>query len=437
MLRSLASKLVSEGHKGGVEKYARGIRMSTKMQKEQCQKTIDEIFYRQIKMLGEKREFYSDKSTDSEDDTLAKQVAENIKKPVEDKSRRIDMEEDIERSEQQFLEEFKSTTNMFTIPVANTQKVGIKKILKRVSRAPNLQGTITVKVTYISDPEEIENYYKRKLEEELPKNKEKNKRTVDTIEQKLLKISDTKRKKKREGEGDSKKEEKRLLEEKKILEKQQELSQLCLNKVGSGELPTTGAGKIVCGKCGMAGHMKTNRKKCPMFSAESPDSFRAEKEGMVKMEGSKIKLSIEKIQQAAEKKKEEHFYGDYSRPKTISARRRRQVEENPYDDIAFRLIRFDSTRIFINPVKKETYPDYYNIIKNPVDLTSMNAKAKRGEYTSAESFIEDLNRIVENSMLYNGLNHDVTIQASQIKEEGIRLLREKELIVDIPKSSDE
>ena len=432
MLRSLASKMVSEGYKGSVEKYARGIRMSTKMQKEQCQKTIDEIFHRQIRILGEKREFYSDKSTDSDDDTLARQVAENINKPAEDRGKRMDLDEDIERSEKLHLENFKSSTNIFTIPVVNTQKAGVRKILKRVSRMPNLQGTITVKVSYISDPAEIEEYYKRKLEEELPKNKEKTKRTADTLEQRILKIPDAKRKKKRETEGDPKKEEKKLLEEKKFLEKQQELSQSCLNKVGSGEIPSTGAGKIVCGKCGLAGHMKTNRKKCPMFSAESPDSFRAEKEGMVKMEGSKIKLSIEKIQLAAEKKKEEHFYGDYSRPKTISARRRRQVEENPYDDVAFKLIRFDSSRMFINPVKKEAYPDYYHIITHPVDLTSMNAKAKRGEYSSAESFIEDLSQIVENSAMYNGQNHDVTHQAMQIKEEGVRLLREKELLVDIP-----
>ena len=425
--------MVSEGYKGTVEKYARGIRMSTKMQKEQCQKTIDEIFQRQIKILGEKREFYSDKSTDSEDDVLAKQVAENIKKPLEEKGKRIDMDEDIERSEKQHLEEFKNTTNIFT-PITDIPKIGVRKILKRVTRMPNLQGTITIKVSYITDPAEIDNYYKRKEEEDLPKNKERNKRTVDTIEQKLLKISESKKRKKRDTEGDSKKEEKRLLEEKKMLEHQQELSQFCLNKVGSGEIPTTGAGKIVCGKCGMAGHMKTNRKKCPMFSAESPDTFRAEKEGMVKMEGSKIKLSIEKIQQAAEKKKEEHFYADYSRPKTISARRRRQVEENPYDDIAFRLIRFDTTKIYIYPVKKEIYPDYYTLITNPIDLTTINAKAKRGEYNSAQTFIDDLDLMIINSTIYNGLHHDVTLQAVSIKEEGMKLLREKELLVDIPES---
>ena len=213
MLRSLASKMVSEGYKGTVEKYARGIRMSTKMQKEQCQKTIDEIFQRQIKILGEKREFYSDKSTDSEDDVLAKQVAENIKKPLEEKGKRIDMDEDIERSEKQHLEEFKNTTNIFT-PITDIPKIGVRKILKRVTRMPNLQGTITIKVSYITDPAEIDNYYKRKEEEDLPKNKERNKRTVDTIEQKLLKISESKKRKKRDTEGDSKKEEKRLLDEK-------------------------------------------------------------------------------------------------------------------------------------------------------------------------------------------------------------------------------
>ncbi|OMJ72784.1 hypothetical protein SteCoe_28703 [Stentor coeruleus] len=437
MLRSLASRLVSEGYKGGVEKYARGVRMSTKMQKEQCQKTIDSIFQRQIKMLGEKREFFSDKSSDSDNDDLAKQVADKIEKPAEESRKRIDMEEDIERSEQQHLEEFKLTSNAFSIPNNDAPKPGVRKILKRVTRMPNLQGKVTVKITYIADPNEIEAYNKRKTDENQPKVKEKNKRTQDSIEQKLLKITDPKRKKKKEGENDGKKDDKKLLDDKKPSDRTQDLNQQFSNSTNTGEIPTSGAGKIVCGKCGMPGHMKTNRKKCPMFSTESPDNNRAEKEGMVKMEGSKIKLSIGKIQQATEKKKEENLYGDYSRPKTISARRRRPIEENPYDDIAFRLIKFDHTKIFIYPVKKETYPDYYNIIKQPVDLSSINAKAKRGEYTSAQNFIADLDLIIYNSSLYNGMFHDVTDQAKAIKEEGLKLLREKELLVEITEGPSE
>jgi len=256
-------------------------------------------------------------------------------------------------------------------------------------------------------------------------------------QEKVLKINDLKRKKKKDLETDLKKDDKRF-EDKKLQEKNQsELTSLYLTQANSSDLPASGAGKIICGKCGMAGHMKTNRKKCPMYAAESPENFRAEKEGMVKMEGSKIKLSIDKIQQAAEKKKEEHFYGDYSRPKTISARRRRQIEENPYEDIAFKLIRFDDTKLFINPVKKETYPDYYNYIQTPMDLTAINAKAKRGGYTSAQSFIEDLDLIVYNSTLYNGATHDVTHQSITIQQEGLRLLKEKELLIDLPQYSND
>jgi hypothetical protein len=204
----------------------------------------------------------------------------------------------------------------------------------------------------------------------------------------------------------------------------------------TSEPTTSGAGKIICGKCGMAGHMKTNRKKCPLYSAEVPDTSRAEKEGMVKMEGSKIKLSIDKIQQAAEKKKEEQLFGDYNRPKQIPLRRRRQIEENPYENIAFQLKKFDHTRLFINPVKKETYPDYYTHIREPIDLGTMEAKAKRGAYSSAESFISDLDLLVYNSTLYNGPAHDVTQHSIAIKDEGLRLLKEKELLVDLPEADE-
>lgn len=437
MLRNKASKLVSEGYKGGVEKYARGIRMSTKMQKEQCQKTIDEIFMKQVKMLGDKREYNSDKGSDSEDDYLTKQVAENINKVIEEKPSRLEWDEDNEISEKKRLEEFKNATNNFAAVPAYQAKTGMKKVLKRVVKMRNLQGSITVKVNYITDPEEIEEFYKKKAEEEQPKIKEKNEKAMEAIKEKVLKINDLKRKKKKDLDVDLKKDEKRFEDKKPQEKNNSELASLYLTQANSSELPTSGAGKIICGKCGMAGHMKTNRKKCPMYAAESPENFRAEKEGMVKMEGSKIKLSIDKIQQAAEKKKEEHFYGDYSRPKTISARRRRQIEENPYEDIAFKLIRFDDTKLFINPVKKETYPDYYNYIQTPMDLTAMNAKAKRGGYISAQSFIEDLDLIVYNSTLYNGATHDVTHQSITIQQEGLRLLKEKELLIDLPEYSND
>ena len=423
MLRNKASKLVSEGYKGSVEKYARGIRMSTKMQKEQCQRTIDEIFQKQIRSLGEKREYGSDKGSDSEDDFLTKKVAENINKTHEDKPDRIDIYDDNEVTERRNLEDFKITSGMFSLTPVVQNKSGMKKVLKRTVKMKNLQGRVTVKVTYIHDWAEIEDYLKRKSLEDQPKVREKNKKTAEAIKEKVLRNKDASRKKKKE-ENDPKKDEK--IQDTKKQEKTTEMN------FTNSEPPTSGAGKIICGKCGMAGHMKTNRKKCPLYSSEVPESSKVEKEGMVKTEGSKIKLSIDKIQQANEKKKEELLFADYNRPKQIPIRRRRQIEENPYENIAFQLKKFDDTRIFINPVKKETYPDYYNIVKEPMDLSTMESKAKRGGYSSAESFIRDLDLMVNNSTIYNGPVHDVTTQSIAIKEEGLRLLKEKELLVDLP-----
>ena len=421
MLRNKASKLVSEGYKGTVEKYARGIRMSTKMQKEQCQRTIDEIFQKQIRSLGEKREYGSDKGSDSEDEFLTKKVAENINKTHEEKLDRIDVYDDNEVTERRNLEDFKITSNMFSSTPIVQNKSGMKKILKRTIKMKNLQGRVTVKVTYIHDWAEIEDFLKRKSLEDQPKVREKNKKTAEAIKEKVLRNKDTSRKKKKE-DNDIKKDEKQESKNEKTSE----------TTFAPSEPATSGAGKIICGKCGIAGHMKTNRKKCPLYSADVPDSSKVEKEGMVKTEGSKIKLSIDKIQQANEKKKEEQLFGDYNRPKQIPVRRRRQIEENPYENIAFQLKKFDDTRIFINPVKRETYPDYYTYIKEPMDLSTMESKAKRGGYSSAESFVRDLDLMVNNSTVYNGPLHDVTRQSLVIKTEGLRLLKEKELLVDLP-----
>ena len=43
-------------------------------------------------------------------------------------------------------------------------------------------------------------------------------------------------------------------------------------------------------------------------------------------------------------------------------------------------IKKDNLRIFYQKVTKKIAPDYFEIIKNPIDLTLMKNKAKRGDY---------------------------------------------------------
>ena len=46
-------------------------------------------------------------------------------------------------------------------------------------------------------------------------------------------------------------------------------------------------------------------------------------------------------------------------------------------------------------------PDYYKVIKKPMDLSVMTKKLKRGEYSSKSEFQADLNLIYANCRIYN------------------------------------
>ena len=45
--------------------------------------------------------------------------------------------------------------------------------------------------------------------------------------------------------------------------------------------------------------------------------------------------------------------------------------------------------------------DYYDIVKNPMDLQTMKLRLDYGKYRSKENFYKDLDLIIENSRLYH------------------------------------
>ncbi|KAI8908251.1 hypothetical protein DFJ77DRAFT_474363 [Powellomyces hirtus] len=56
---------------------------------------------------------------------------------------------------------------------------------------------------------------------------------------------------------------------------------------------------------------------------------------------------------------------------------------------------------FLKPVQKREAPDYYDVIKNPMDLGTMTTKLERHQYTSKKEFADDLALIWNNCMQYN------------------------------------
>lgn len=401
MLKILSSQAAKEGKQGSITKYARGTRLTTKMMREEYQKTVNETFERMIVKLGKSGDYRADREEEeiATDLDLHRLPAETLVNP-----QTVDFAEDVERKEKK---DYEALLKDYSKP-RNTEEPSIKpakiRVLRKETRIENLTDkTVTIKVQYIKDPREIEEYEKRKKDEDSKEqlaSLTKAKRTPATIEDSMRLEKGDKQYGKEEG--------KRRKEEE-------------------------GEAQITCSRCGMKGHMKTNRK-CPKFTEEHAEPSEAERKGMIKPgAGLKMSLSLPLIDSVPPAKRPEkrQFAEEYLKPKA-KPRRRALPDENQYDDITHRLFMKDIYKYFHRPVKKEEVADYYTIIQTPICLQDISSKAKSRRYTSAQMYMDDLNLLVANAELYNGYAHEIASEARQLREEGLRMLREKELLVEIP-----
>ncbi|KAF9435155.1 hypothetical protein BGZ76_006802 [Entomortierella beljakovae] len=68
-------------------------------------------------------------------------------------------------------------------------------------------------------------------------------------------------------------------------------------------------------------------------------------------------------------------------------------------------------------------PDYPSIVKNPMDLSTIENKLNGVEYETFEDFGKDIKLIVDNCYLYNGTESPVSLAATNLKNAYDRLLR--------------
>uniref|UniRef100_A0A6I8P397 Transcription initiation factor TFIID subunit 1 n=1 Tax=Ornithorhynchus anatinus TaxID=9258 RepID=A0A6I8P397_ORNAN len=69
---------------------------------------------------------------------------------------------------------------------------------------------------------------------------------------------------------------------------------------------------------------------------------------------------------------------------------------------------------FHHPVNKKFVPDYYKVIVNPMDLDSVRKNISKHKYQNRESFLDDVNLILANSVKYNGPDSQYTKTAQEI-----------------------
>ncbi|PIN03136.1 Transcription initiation factor TFIID, subunit BDF1 [Handroanthus impetiginosus] len=78
-----------------------------------------------------------------------------------------------------------------------------------------------------------------------------------------------------------------------------------------------------------------------------------------------------------------------------------------------RLMSHQHAWIFNVPVDvvKHNIPDYFNVIKHPMDLGTVKNKLLSGQYSSPMEFAADVRLTFKNAMTYNPVGHDVHIMA--------------------------
>ena len=72
-----------------------------------------------------------------------------------------------------------------------------------------------------------------------------------------------------------------------------------------------------------------------------------------------------------------------------------------FNFILEQMIADNSSWPFKEPVGPEVAPDYYEIIRDPIDLRTMQERVNSGFYDTIAKFVEDVERIFRNCKIYN------------------------------------
>ncbi|XP_076361793.1 uncharacterized protein LOC143252877 isoform X2 [Tachypleus tridentatus] len=85
---------------------------------------------------------------------------------------------------------------------------------------------------------------------------------------------------------------------------------------------------------------------------------------------------------------------------------------------------------FLHPVSRQEFPDYYQYIVQPMDLSVLDKKVKDKSYKSTESFLADAKWLVHNSIIFNGFYHPLTVNAKSVVKQVKKEIREIEICPD-------
>jgi hypothetical protein len=71
-------------------------------------------------------------------------------------------------------------------------------------------------------------------------------------------------------------------------------------------------------------------------------------------------------------------------------------------DIVLEMMKDVTISVFFQPVKKETAPDYFDVVSKPIALVNIRDRAEKGRYRARAEFVRDIELIRDNCVAYNG-----------------------------------
>ncbi|XP_049868741.1 transcription initiation factor TFIID subunit 1 isoform X3 [Pectinophora gossypiella] len=237
------------------------------------------------------------------------------------------------------------------------------------------------------------------------------------------------------------------------------------NAIGQNSSLIQGGSKVprsyACGACGQVGHMRTN-KACPLYTGSmgggpisppepdiEPPPEPADEDDLGYVDGTKLTLPSKLIKQSAEDMKRRGSGGRRGEYRAAGRNKRRGTASESCDylvkrpaerrrtdplvtlsslleDVLNHIRHLPDVQPFLFPVNPKMVADYYRIVSRPMDLQTIRDNLRQKRYQSREDFLADVNQIVENSTLYNGLNSSLTVAAQRMLQRCVDKLAEKE-----------
>ena len=83
----------------------------------------------------------------------------------------------------------------------------------------------------------------------------------------------------------------------------------------------------------------------------------------------------------------------------------------------------DVSDLFKEPVDSEEVPEYYDVIKAPMDLRTMREKVESHEYTCVDEFEADFELMIRNCLEFNDKETTFYKQGIRMRDQGGVVLR--------------